>query len=336
MADAIRYGMGQLRYNSSPPNPHMELLSFSTQSVNTKILSTSETEAEGAGSEYYKDVYLAPEGDFSFDVNTSYLLHLDIPKDPSYDCIYQLKMVDKIGADGIVNASNLDYQMIKYVTVPRDMSAGNTSRVILYPVNSSGNPWVVEDGSYTTKVAIAKTLNENPENGDVVFDEATNEYYVYYNNSENKSIKNKNDTIMGHTWVTTDEKTEAVGFNIIFSPRNTDVTYKGIFIQMQRSNLDYDIFSDGAFGRKMDIEKDSNYKAEIYKLNNLIPENIDALNSIGVYSHPNLLMAINGEEIRVGQSGYYELNDFDITSLAVAANDSNDNFTIDYQYKIIN
>jgi hypothetical protein len=45
------------------------------------------------------------------------------------------------------------------------------------------------------------------------------------------------------------------------------------------------------------------------------------------------MMAINGEEIKVGPSGYYELNDFEITSLGIACMDSNDKFTIDYQYE---
>jgi hypothetical protein len=45
-------------------------------------------------------------------------------------------------------------------------------------------------------------------------------------------------------------------------------------------------------------------------------------------------MSINGEEIRVGSSGYYELNDFDITNLGIICLSENDKFTIDYQYEI--
>ena len=45
-------------------------------------------------------------------------------------------------------------------------------------------------------------------------------------------------------------------------------------------------------------------------------------------------MAINGEEIRIGQSGYYELNDFDITHFSMLITGNEDKFSIDYQYKI--
>ena len=45
-------------------------------------------------------------------------------------------------------------------------------------------------------------------------------------------------------------------------------------------------------------------------------------------------MSINGEEIRIGQSGYYELNDFNITNFGIVVKDANDRFSLDYQYKV--
>lgn len=46
------------------------------------------------------------------------------------------------------------------------------------------------------------------------------------------------------------------------------------------------------------------------------------------------MLAINGEEIKIGQTNFYELNDFTIKSLGVVAKDVNDRFTIDYQYAL--
>lgn len=43
-------------------------------------------------------------------------------------------------------------------------------------------------------------------------------------------------------------------------------------------------------------------------------------------------MAINGEEIQIGSSGYYELNDFEVKQLCVVADGVKDMFTLDYQY----
>ena len=46
-------------------------------------------------------------------------------------------------------------------------------------------------------------------------------------------------------------------------------------------------------------------------------------------------MTINGEEIRIGPSGYYELLDIiPITSIGIVADSWDDNWTIDYTYEI--
>lgn len=346
MADTIKYGMGQLRYvNSSSPS-YMINKNFTTRAIKTLVASSSESETSD-GVEYYQDVYLSGDSNFNFVAGTPYLLHLDIPKDLSYDCIYQIKLITDPGNNPI-DTTNLTYQMIKYITVPKAVGVGNTSRIILYPITDDGAPGINSDGSYDLKVAIAKLLSESPAIGDIIYDESTGEYYIYDGPTESgtpvigNSIKilNKKDTIMEHTWSTLDIKTDAVGFDIIFTSRSSNATYNGILIQMQRSALDYDIYTEtasngGIFGRKIDITAGSNWNATVYELTNLVGNNNvpTPLINIGVYSHPNLLMAINGQEIRVGQSGYYELNDFEITSLAIAASDINDKFTLDYQYK---
>lgn len=341
MADTIKYGMGQLRYVSN--SSYMIDCHFSTEPIKTSVTATSDSDSE-VGSEFYQDIYLSGGSNFNFAAGVPYLLHLDIPKNLSYDCIYQIKMIT--APDSVIDNTSLTYQMIKYITVPKMVGIGNTSRIILYPTKdeAGATPGVNKKGTYYTKIAIAKTLNDNPMKNDVIFDEPTGKYYIYDGSKDSaeqpiigKSVEiiNKNDSIMEHTWATADIKTEAVGFDIIFTPRSSNVTYNGILVQMQRSALDYDIYSDGVYGRKIDISTDSNWNASVYQLVNLIGNTSvpTPLTNIGVYSHPNLLMAINGEEIRVGQSGYYELNDFEITSLAIAASDDNDKFTIDYQYK---
>ena len=344
MADTIKYGMGQLRYVST--SSYMTDQNFSTQPIKTLVASSTDSE-EGIDVEYYQDVYLNGGSNFRFVAGTPYLLHLDIPKNLSYDCIYQIKMIT--APNQTIDTSNLTYQMIKYITVPKAVGIGNTSRVILYPtIDNNGTPGIKADGTYNLKIAIVKTLNDNPVKKDVIFDESTGKYYVYDGSKSGNTpiigtsieILNKNDSIMEHTWATSDVVTDAVSFDIIFTPRSSNATYNGILIQMQRSALDYDIYSDtdNLYGRKIDISSNSNWNASVYQLTNLIDSNSlqKPLINIGVYSHPNLLMAINGEEIRVGQSGYYELNDFDITSLAIAASDINDKFTLDYQYKASN
>ena len=58
------------------------------------------------------------------------------------------------------------------------------------------------------------------------------------------------------------------------------------------------------------------------------------LNHIGVWGHPEMYLAINGEQIQIGKTGLYELDDFEITNLGVVVQDfAIDRFTIDYEFK---
>ena len=342
MANNYSYGMGQLRY--SPPSSSSDEINlnyFSSvnstkQTQKVKILSSVSGEEDN-----YQDV-LIKLNNGTLATGEPYLLHLEIPQNNLYNCEYEIKLIDK--SDGTTaldtSTSNFNYQMVRNLFVNRLMSDGSFSRVILFPLNTDGIPYSGSESEKIgeIKVAIAKEIDsiENINNvqgkkdGDVFFDIEEGIYWYFINN-EFKEIVNKNDAIMNHSWEEKNESTVAK-FDIIFTPRSSNQNYNAILIQMIRINYDADIFSDGVYGRKIDIE---DFNFNLYKLVNLLDDNNvpSKLNSIGVYSHPNLSMAINGEEIKIGQSGYYELNDFDITSLSIYANGIEDNFTLDYQYK---
>lgn len=73
--------------------------------------------------------------------------------------------------------------------------------------------------------------------------------------------------------------------------------------------------------------------AEIYNIIETIPET-NSLIQIGVQSIPGLLMCIDGEEIRVGRTGIYEINyGIDIKFLGfIIKNTDKTNFILDYKY----
>lgn len=343
MANTVDYGMGQLRY--SPNGGYMTDQSLSSWFVKTSISDSNDS---------YLDVCIGKKNDnnYYFKQGEPYLLHLEIPQDGSYDNTFQIKLIQR--PNNVIDAQT-KYQLVKYISVPRALKSNNTtSRVILYPVDTNGEP-TLETKNTSVKVAIAKTADDNSlEKTDVLyaFQEGVDHYYAWDSKTKKYSLEigNKNDVILEHTWLTqSDVEVSTVSFDVIFTPRSNSVSYNGILIQMVRmTNIDYDIMfqheSEDYYGRKIN---EDGFSAQVYKLKNLIRQESGSdglpnpLTSIGVYSHPNLLMAINGEEIRVGPAGYYELNDFDINSLAIAAKTSNenneeieDNFTLDYQYKI--
>ena len=322
MADTIQYGMGQIRYNNT--STYMSACNFTSSSVNVLVSSDNQ-------SDVYQDVILK-KSNFSFDSNKAYLLKIKIPKDLNYNNTYRIKLVAASDTSTtVLDPDTVTYQMVKYINVPKETNTLNSSRVIIYPVDNNEDLWI--EGDYITKVAIAVDKN-TAEPGDVYYNNG--KYYIAGETEvEDQEILNKNDVILNHVW-TSGHSISGVDFSFIFSPRDSDETYNQIWIEMFRETYDQDIYSDGIYGRKIDLDGDI-FEAEVYELENLIDNiaDVDTLTHIGVYSHPNTIMSINGEEIRVGQSGYYELNNFEIKSFGIAAETDDDKFIIDYQYQTI-
>lgn len=120
-----------------------------------------------------------------------------------------------------------------------------------------------------------------------------------------------------------------VSFEIIFAPNSE---YNQIIFALQRDSEDY--LSTPA--REIDLTVNS-YQ-EIYNVLSTI--GVDSIKKIGVQGPPGLLMCINGEEIRVGRSGIYEMvEDVDVTFIGFIIKDSiqtpdkKDYFILDYQYE---
>lgn len=122
-------------------------------------------------------------------------------------------------------------------------------------------------------------------------------------------------------------------FEIVISPNNT---YNQIKFELQREADDYKtVNKDGTYGRVAKIE--ISRLDEVYNIVNYLNDSIDGkqrLLQIGVQSAPGLMMCINGEEIKVGRSGIYEINNgYKITFIGfiVEPNDKK-YFMLDYRY----
>lgn len=121
-------------------------------------------------------------------------------------------------------------------------------------------------------------------------------------------------------------------YEIVISPNNT---YNRILFELQRELEDYNtINADGTYGRICNIYIDR--LDEVYNVINYLNPLINKSNllQIGVQSAPGLLMCINGEEIKVGRSGLYEiLNGYKISFIGfIVEPDDNKYFILDYQY----
>lgn len=122
-------------------------------------------------------------------------------------------------------------------------------------------------------------------------------------------------------------------FDIVIAP---NATYNNIQFILNRVVDDYNtVDENNIYGRKMNINIDS--LKEIYNvIETLNPsiDNLGRLKQIGVQSAPGLMMSIEGELIRVGRSGIYEINNGVSIKYIGFIVEPNDNkcFVLDYQY----
>lgn len=126
-----------------------------------------------------------------------------------------------------------------------------------------------------------------------------------------------------------------VYFEVILAPNST---YNQILWELQRTALDYRMMNvDGSYGRVVNVVID-NYS----RLINIITvlkstyTNLEYLTKIGIQGPPSLLMCINREQIRLGKTGIYELNNgINVTSISFVPKDSInglDYFIMDFEY----
>lgn len=123
-------------------------------------------------------------------------------------------------------------------------------------------------------------------------------------------------------------------FELILSP-NDNHTYNQIYFELNRELIDYNTLNeDETYGRVISITIDR--LNEIYNVIDYLKPSIDnknILKQIGVQGPPGLLMSINGEAIRIGRSGLYEINNgINTTFIGFIIEADEKYFVLDYQY----
>lgn len=132
---------------------------------------------------------------------------------------------------------------------------------------------------------------------------------------------------------------DSTTFEIIFCPNST---YDEIIFQLTRMAADFYLDNgDGTSGRIIDLTIDN-----FYKLNNVITtlssmfDDLSTLTKIGIQGPPGLMFTINGEELRIGRTGIYELYNEDVIISYIGfvikdslmTQDGKDFFIMDFKY----
>ena len=129
----------------------------------------------------------------------------------------------------------------------------------------------------------------------------------------------------------TSSEQEKVYFETIIAPNDT---YNLILWELQRTADDYLVGR-----RKMSVTVES-YTRLIDMVSTQLKNKyagLTHLTKIGIQGPPSLLMCINGEQIRIGRTGIYEINNgMDITSISfvpkTTSNNTLDYFIMDFEY----
>ena len=322
MASTISYNMGQIRY-SDPYSKYMNDLNFTPHSVITPSLSSTIN---------YQDIVLYGDLNNPFSLNESYYLRLGIPRNLSFNMTFDLKLLRGLNPENFYFVNRNQYQEVKRFVVPRDSSGSlSFSRVILYPIGG------IDKEAEPIAVVVKDSRSETQNNG-VYYKDGN--YYIKKSDGNDVEILYRNDILLNHTWKD-NESDDLVYFDFVFSNKVSGEAFNSILIELNRNSYDDDVSYEGEDGQQYKGLYIDPTKVDVqcYRLVNMVnninfgTNDISSFNNIGVWSHADSIMAINGEEIRVGQSGYYELNDFDITNFCMVVKSAKDRFSLDYQYK---
>lgn len=83
-----------------------------------------------------------------------------------------------------------------------------------------------------------------------------------------------------------------------------------------------------------DVDTENNSNETLKLLNNLIDSTkMGTIENLAIWGRSEQMIYIDGQELHIGPSGYYELKDFDINSLYIANTVENDKYVVDIQYQ---
>lgn len=147
----------------------------------------------------------------------------------------------------------------------------------------------------------------------------------------NTSKTSDNTQILQTIEVEPGETSDYSVFDIVISPNST---YNQIQFILNRVVEDYNtVDRDGIYGRKIHMEVD---KLEEFKniIDYIDTNGTGQIKQIGIQSAPGFQMCVDGEQIRIGRSGLYEIKNGVIIKFIGFVIDPEDNqhFMLDYLY----
>lgn len=325
---ATNYTMGQLFYNGSEDTKEYFTTVVNTYpdkaADNSRLISV-ETVVDDDGC--YKDV-LIPLEDKALSRDDWYYLNMHIMPSGVANTTYCLKLVNK------------DEYIVKNEEGAEEEDTGFNGFVNYETVDTFTVPAI--DLSDLGVAPVGVVLYED-KNGNTVLGEIGKNNLEYKNGEltqGNNKISHFNLVYMSPTWVINDidrlnNNNIRYSYSTLVRTRYEQKAFTHVLLEIQRDTIDKSIIGtadDGkkVYGRYLNVDNTNKneFDVEVLRIEPLL-ENKKIV-QLGVWGQPNLPLIINGEEIKVGPSGQFELKDYEITSLGVCVRSTDDKFVIDY------
>lgn len=373
MAD-INYGMGQYRRNTGVS--YLKSLKLNNNSESSNYDNSSISYYEIGNVFEYRDVAIDLSNTSSNNIfyGNDYFLQLDIPRNKQYSLTINLKLCASNSENTGIDTTK--YQQLKQIIIdPVSVSSDIYKDIILFSYKEETNSEDIDSVCFLEDLPENIVINSG-DNGVITFSTTDNNIVISNIIKNNTVYQYKNNDILNYYYVkdinniyqidttkkkiytlekewenlgNTNDETSFFHLDFAFSPKyNLSGGYKYLLLEIDRNSVEnqtiqYIADNETYYGTSLDASK---ILYSLYSVTNLIGNTEGSeiltesnnLNHIGVWAHPEQILIINGEEIKVGRSGFYELNDYKITRLGVINSNEvdNSNFTIDYEYQVSN
>jgi gamma-glutamylcyclotransferase (GGCT)/AIG2-like uncharacterized protein YtfP len=349
MATDKIYGMGQYRFNGK-----------ANSICYSQTMTTAAPDLSSVGTAYRDLICSLSSG--SFEPNNDYYFSISIPKDLNYSMTLDVKLINydayctgKYNTSGSTNYQLLGTEIIYPVS---NDDASNIIKVAYYQTNK-------DDSNPITRLDEVLDLESKPTStttgaqkdrlylyvvpsGD---DEGQKVFYLGQEDGTYAEWTKVSYTTLSKIFTSSSDADNTVTIDFLFRPGSeftTEEPMNAIWFNMTRTSDDYNVSqqigNDTILGRYIDPKKVSSIQC--YKLANLIPSFNIADNGavdgngnrlvakFNIWGVPGTRICVDGEGMRIGPSGSFYFDAFDVTSISVAALEGYNNmFTIDYEYE---
>lgn len=281
----------------------------------------------------------------TFQAGVCYLISLKLPQNDDYDLNYGIRLLNLNGMTSGDLSKISNYQLVKYISFPRvNINTIDTSTIWHY---------TFKDDKSIINAAIAKPLSERPQGEDAstIAQRANKFYYdedeIYYYDTQGNIVLDDNNqpknyyNHIDYKIITsinsfTGAEPEYITKYFLVTPEQT---YDCMYLYLKPITDDrYMSWKEGnisMIGRHINLP-DQNIAVKSYvfqNTDNLIQNVQGIVKHISIWGRSEQLISINGQELQLGPSGYYELKDFDINSLYIVNSAVGDKYTVDIQYQ---